>query len=127
MGLLVEEYFTNIHGLRSFGFIHKPTFLQQLDERMETGKRKDILLYAVCALGAKYIPRGRSSSIAVLITEPRFVALRSADSANLSRFALAAGSQWADRARYILFTNMNKVSTEMTMVRLLQPFVETLN
>ena len=47
----------------------------------------------------------------------RFIALRSAESGQLPPgFAMDAGNQWADRARYILFTNMNNVSVETTMV-----------
>ena len=30
---LVDQYFANIHPLRCFGFIHKPSFMQRLDEQ----------------------------------------------------------------------------------------------
>ncbi|KAJ6095424.1 hypothetical protein N7486_006170 [Penicillium sp. IBT 16267x] len=32
IGLLVEEFFNNIHPLRCFAFIHRPSFLQRLDK-----------------------------------------------------------------------------------------------
>ena len=51
--LLVEEYFRMVHPLRSFGFIHKPTFLQKLEDQSQPQRNRNILLLVVCALGAK--------------------------------------------------------------------------
>ena len=53
---LVEEYFLNVHNLRSFGFIHKPTLMQQLDDWSDVSYKDNthnILLHVICALGAK--------------------------------------------------------------------------
>jgi hypothetical protein len=50
---LAEEYFLNMHGLRCLGFIHKPSFMEQLKSRMRRSLADDVLLHAICALGAK--------------------------------------------------------------------------
>lgn len=50
---LVEEYFAHIHPLRCFGFVHKPSFLQRLDEDVEKFRDRESLLHAICAFGAK--------------------------------------------------------------------------
>lgn len=52
---LVKDYFRNIHPLRSFGFIHKPSFMQRLEDQSEPEHNNDILLLVVCALGAKCV------------------------------------------------------------------------
>lgn len=51
--ILVKEYFDNIHPLRSFSFIHRPSFVQRLDEGLLVNGPGHILLHVVCALGAK--------------------------------------------------------------------------
>lgn len=51
--LLVEEYFRKMHPLRLFGFIHKPTFLQKLEDQSRADRDINILLLVVCAVGAK--------------------------------------------------------------------------
>ena len=50
---LVDEYFANVHPLRCFGFIHKPSFMQRLDEGLSANHTGNALLYIICALGAK--------------------------------------------------------------------------
>lgn len=50
---LAEQYFANVHPIRCFAFVHKPSFMRQLD----TGFTLDddmALLYVMCAHGAKY-------------------------------------------------------------------------
>lgn len=47
---LVENFFEEIAPLRCFGFLHEPTFMQQLEMGSD---EKDPLLYAVCALATK--------------------------------------------------------------------------
>lgn len=59
---LVEEYFAHIHPLRCFGFVHKPSFMQQLDEDVEKYRNNESLLYVICALGAKYVNWSDSKS-----------------------------------------------------------------
>lgn len=43
-----------MHNLRCFGFVHKPSYMQQLDEQLRNAQREDALLHIICALGAKY-------------------------------------------------------------------------
>jgi hypothetical protein len=50
---LVEQYFAHIHPLRCFGFVHKPSFMQRLDEDVEACRNSESLLHVICALGAK--------------------------------------------------------------------------
>ncbi len=45
--LLVEYYFANIHPLRCFGFLHKPSFMQRLDAEDARGRDDDALLLIV--------------------------------------------------------------------------------
>jgi Fungal Zn(2)-Cys(6) binuclear cluster domain len=47
---LLQCYFTKVHPLRCFGFIHEPTFMQALDR----GTVGHPLLLAVCALASTY-------------------------------------------------------------------------
>lgn len=97
--LLVEEFFSNFHNLRCFGFIHKPSYMQQLDDQLRVVQQENPLLHTLCALGAK------------------FYALKCADQIALpENFALRAGSQWASKAKAMLFLNMNNVSVQNTMV-----------
>lgn len=53
IGQLVEEYFNNIHPLRCFAFIHRPSFLQRLDKEESKSSQNYALLYIICALGAQ--------------------------------------------------------------------------
>lgn len=53
IGQLVEEYFNNIHPLRCFAFIHRPSFLQRLDKEASRRNKNYALLYIICALGAQ--------------------------------------------------------------------------
>jgi hypothetical protein len=98
--LLVEEFFSNFHNLRSFGFIHKPSYMQQLDDQLRVVQQDNPLLHTLCALGAK------------------FYALKCGDQVTLpENFALRVGNQWASKAKAMLFMNMNGVSVQNTMVR----------
>lgn len=55
IGVLVEEYFNNIHPLRCFAFIHRPSFLQRLDTEDTRRNKNSALLYMICALGAQWV------------------------------------------------------------------------
>ena len=50
---LVNQYFQSFHPLKSFGFVHKPSFLRRLDNDLVSGSPADSLLYAMCTLGAQ--------------------------------------------------------------------------
>lgn len=51
---LAECYFAHHHPLRCFSFIHKPSFMQRIDEGKLSSKGEHALLHIVCAIGAKY-------------------------------------------------------------------------
>jgi hypothetical protein len=50
---LLDDYFANVHPLRCFGFVHKPTILAKLDDGITDGSDHHSLLSIMCALGAK--------------------------------------------------------------------------
>lgn len=50
---LVEHYFANIHPIRCFAFVHKPSFMRQLDNGFSSDDEA-ALLHIICAHGAKY-------------------------------------------------------------------------
>lgn len=99
---LIEAFFINIQPLRSFGFIHKPSVLEQFDGRDWSAAwqahQPGALLLVICALGAK------------------FCAFNHCNTSQLADGrALAAGSQWARRAQELVFSSLNKASVETTM------------
>jgi len=99
VSLLLAEYFANVHPLRSFGFIHKPSFMQGLDDRLYNRSEPDILVHVLCAAGAT------------------FYALKHADEEQLAAgFASYAGTQWAEQGASFLFGDLNRVSVERAMV-----------
>jgi hypothetical protein len=49
---VVEQYFANVHPIRCFAFVHKPSFMRQLDKGFTTDE-ESALLHIVCAHGAK--------------------------------------------------------------------------
>lgn len=51
---LVESFFDRSHPLRCLGFIHKPSFMQSLDRDSVLQDYGQPVLYAMCALGARY-------------------------------------------------------------------------
>lgn len=55
---VVEQYFANVHPLRCFAFVHKPSFMRQLDNGLSSDD-ESALLHIICAHGAKYV-RGSS-------------------------------------------------------------------
>lgn len=50
---VVEHYFANVHPIRCFAFVHKPSFMRQLDKGFNSDD-ESALLHIVCAHGAKY-------------------------------------------------------------------------
>ena len=48
---VVEQYFSNVHPLRCFAFVHKPSFLRQLDGGWSDDE--SALVHVICAHGAK--------------------------------------------------------------------------
>jgi hypothetical protein len=100
---LVDQYFANIHPLRCFGFIHKPSFMQRLDESFSTSRSESSLLYTVCALGAKFYALEHSITTRTL----------------LPHNILAAGNEWAKEAQRLIFSDLDVVSIEKLMATVL--------
>lgn len=102
---MVEQYFANVHPLRCFGFVHKPSFMRQLDGGGLVGAEDEsALLHVVCAHGARFLVlerRGRGG-------EPE------ADAA----VAAGAGGPWAARAEQLLLADLGRISVQRLMVRL---------
>lgn len=93
---LVEYYFVNIHPLRCFGFLHKPSFMRRLDSE-DTNRDDDALLHIVCALGALFL---------AVENEPR---------TQTPAHTIAAGSQWAKRARHLILDQLGNIAVENLM------------
>ena len=97
---LVEYYFLNIHPIRCFGFLHKPSFMQRLDTEDTSNREDDALLLVVCAMGALFFaaehhPTETPASI------------------------LAAGSQWAKRAQELILAQLGDICVENLMAAIL--------
>ncbi|KAL3962913.1 hypothetical protein ACCO45_004436 [Purpureocillium lilacinum] len=99
---LVKLYFKMVHPLRSFGFIHRPSFMQFIEDQSEAGRNSNVVLLAVCALGAKF-----------------FAALSASEEEAGEGLALRAGCQWARRAQQLLFASINRPSTDTVMAAVL--------
>ncbi|KAJ6779754.1 hypothetical protein PWT90_06286 [Aphanocladium album] len=94
---VVDQYFANLHPLRCFAFVHKPTFMRQLDKGLTTDD-ESALLHIICAHGAKF------HTLSVV-----------GDHASDTSLISAAGSQWAKRAEYLLLANFGKISVQRLM------------
>jgi hypothetical protein len=101
MVVLVEAYFQNVHNLRCFGFIHKPSYMQELDdERTRSKQDSDPLLLVLCALGAKFYVMNTAMPLP-------------------EGFGFRAGNQWATKAQNLVLTNLNNVCVSHTMAMVL--------
>ncbi|KAJ5894998.1 hypothetical protein N7495_006689 [Penicillium taxi] len=103
VGLLVEDYFNNIHPLRCFAFIHRPSFLQTFDKDLSQNYQEHALLHIICALGAQFHALSYSESVAPL----------------LPRFILHAGSQWSKTAQRLILESLDTVTVENLMASVL--------
>ncbi|UKZ79434.1 hypothetical protein TrVFT333_007189 [Trichoderma virens FT-333] len=97
---VVEQYFANVHPIRCFAFVHKPSFLRQLDKGF-TSDDESALLHIICAHGAK------------------FYVLNQNEHASASSFIRLAGNEWAKRAEFLILTNFGKISVQRLMVAIL--------
>ena len=97
---LVEYYFANVHPLRCFGFLHKPSFMRRLDSG-DAGSEDDALLHIVCALGAL------------------FLAVESGHPTRSPARIIAAGSQWAKRAQHLILSQLGDIAVENLMAAVL--------
>ncbi|KAJ5815774.1 hypothetical protein N7474_007551, partial [Penicillium riverlandense] len=103
IGLLVEEYFNNIHPLRCFAFIHKPSFLQRLDGELSIKYQTHALLHIICALGAQFYALAYSETVARLP----------------SKFVLLAGGEWAKISQRLILEAIDTVTIENLMAAVL--------
>ncbi|KAM4062175.1 fungal specific transcription factor [Hirsutella rhossiliensis] len=100
---VVEQYFANVHPLRCFAFVHKPSFMRQLDRGLGSDD-ESALLHVICAHGARFLVLG--SCLQGDLTPPPAV-LRT------------AGNQWAKRAEYLMLANFGKISVQRLMTAIL--------
>lgn len=101
--ILVERYFANVHHLRCFAFLHKPSFLQKLDNDANNKHDGNALLHIVCALGALfYAVEYETSRNAALPINP-----------------LDAGKHWASHAQTLILARLDKISVEALMAAVL--------
>ncbi|CAG8374419.1 unnamed protein product [Penicillium salamii] len=98
--ILVEQYFTHVHPLRCFGFVHKPTFMQRIDEDLESCRNEESLLHIICALGAKFLALDYVSRLS-----PELI--------------LSAGNQWAKVAKSRIFADLDDLNIEKLMTAIL--------
>lgn len=120
---LVEHYFANIHPIRCFAFVHKPSFMRQLDSGFHSDD-DSALLHVICAHGAKYDfthlhTRLLMSDKLCWLTYDRFhaLSLHQFDQVPSPALLRAAGNQWAKKAETILLSNYGKISVHRLMVR----------
>ncbi|RMY15405.1 hypothetical protein D0868_00897 [Hortaea werneckii] len=98
---LVEAYFAHIHPLRCFGFLHKPSFMHNLDHRDPSTFDEDALLLIMCALG------------------DMFCTHFDGDGDCLPGRTSSRRAQWADRAQHLLYAKIGRISAENLMAAVL--------
>ncbi|KAF7548014.1 hypothetical protein G7046_g8824 [Stylonectria norvegica] len=96
--LVVDHYFANIHPLRCFAFVHRPSFTRQLDKGLEFDDEK-ALLHIICAHGAKFYA----------------LSLEAEDQDAKAGLIRAAGNKWAQKAEYLVLSNFGKISIQRLM------------
>ncbi|KAM0540720.1 hypothetical protein ACHAPJ_013536 [Fusarium lateritium] len=99
---VVDHYFANIHPLRCFAFVHRPSFTRQLDKGFESDDEK-ALLHIICAQGAKFY----ALAIDVEDQDAKATLIR------------AAGNSWAKKAEMLILTNFGKISVQRLMTCIL--------
>ncbi|PHH68221.1 hypothetical protein CDD80_171 [Ophiocordyceps camponoti-rufipedis] len=99
---VVDLYFANVHPLRCFAFVHKPSFMHQLDKGIGSDD-EDALLHIVCAHGA------------------RFLLLDHCLDHGQTTLSLlnSAGDQWAKRAELLMLADFGRISMQRLMVAVL--------
>ncbi|KAG5920268.1 hypothetical protein E4U61_008022 [Claviceps capensis] len=100
---VVEQYFANVHPLRCFAFVHKPSFMRQLDNGLSSDD-ESALLHIICAHGAKFL----------VLTEAQ-----EDHGAPGPPLLQDAGNEWAKRAEYLMLANFGKISVQRLMTAIL--------
>lgn len=111
---LVDAFFVNIHSLRCFGFVHKPTVMRHLDSWATSAwhdHQSNALLLVVCALGAKFCALRYYSHDHDDDEDAQLLLARGV--------ALSAGSQWARRAHQLVALRLDRASVEAAMAVML--------
>jgi hypothetical protein len=104
---LLEAYFNNVHPIRVFAFLHKPSFMRLLDEGLLTGTADQALLYILCAQGARFYTLDYYESAGGLSDDQ----------------VQTAGKQWAKCAEKLLFAEYGIISaTKLKTLVLLHDF-----
>ncbi|KAF4950568.1 hypothetical protein FSARC_13136 [Fusarium sarcochroum] len=91
---VVDHYFANIHPLRCFAFVHRPSFTRQLDKGFESDDER-ALLHIICAQGAKFY----ALALDVEDQDAKAILIR------------AAGNNWAKKAEMLILTNFGIAKT----------------
>ncbi|RBR26324.1 uncharacterized protein FIESC28_00880 [Fusarium coffeatum] len=99
---VVDHYFANIHPLRCFAFVHRPSFTRHLDKGFESEDER-ALLHIICAQGAKFY----ALSVNVEDQDAKAGLIR------------AAGNSWAQKAELLVLTNFGKISVQRLMTCIL--------
>lgn len=97
----IDAYFAHVHPLRCFGFLHKPSFMHNLDHRDPNTFDEDALLLIMCALGDMFCTDFDGNDSCLRGKTP-------------SRRA-----RWADRAQRLLFAQIGRISAESLMAAVL--------
>ncbi|KAF2464245.1 uncharacterized protein BDR25DRAFT_381369, partial [Lindgomyces ingoldianus] len=97
---LVEAFFSNVHPIRIFAFIHKPSFMKSLDLGQLSGNEEQALLHIICALGARFYALEYHESVSTLPRE----------------LIQSAGNQWAKAAEELIFAEYSAISITRLMV-----------
>ncbi|KAL2691215.1 hypothetical protein Neosp_001596 [[Neocosmospora] mangrovei] len=100
---LAEQYFDNVHPLRCFAFVHKPSFMRRLDEGFGTDSNNNALLHMICAHGARFYALNHSCHMHPL-------------PANVVH---TAGMEWMNAAERLIFANYGKISVSNLMATVL--------
>ncbi|CEJ81055.1 hypothetical protein VHEMI01206 [[Torrubiella] hemipterigena] len=101
LSLLIDTYFKVMHPVRCFGFIHRPSFMQKIEDQSEQDRNHNPLLLAVCAIAAKFVHNQQSISESTTL------------------HALQSGSQWARKAQSLLLSHINRPTCETLMTYIL--------
>ncbi|RDW84021.1 uncharacterized protein DSM5745_04347 [Aspergillus mulundensis] len=99
VAVLVNNYFAHIHPIRCFAFLHRPSFLQRVDQELAPESSAGALLHIICALGAQFYALECSTTTQRLS----------------SKFILRSGSQWAEKAYGMVLKDLDKISVDNLM------------
>lgn len=115
---LVGLYFDRVSPLRCLGFIHKPTFMQALDQGVVAERYGEAVMHIICAWGAWYICPS-ITPVVLLLTSFSYLHKNHLDpkTSGSARFSKSNPvSSWAKRAGELALMNMATPSVQDLMV-----------